>query len=104
MEIAEVAIPVTVELSVPDVYDSEAVKKQASEIILAQYGRESDWAKKGSGRVLIRKITTMLQNEIVACQAEDSDIKVDLVDEEIILPESYRYISTASLVVNVVPL
>lgn len=43
--VAEVAIPVTVTLSVPDVYEREAVKKQAAEIILAQYGRESDWAK-----------------------------------------------------------
>lgn len=104
ISVAEVAIPVTVTLSVPDVYEREAVKKQAAEIILAQYGRESDWAKKGSGRVLIRRITTLLQANIIACQAEDADIKVAVTDEETIKPESYRYISAASLVVNVVAL
>lgn len=102
--VAEVPIPTTITLSVPDVYDREAVKKQASEIVLAQYGRESKWAKKGSGRVLIRRITTLLQASIVACQAEDADIKVAVTDETTILPESYRYISDASLVVNVVSL
>jgi hypothetical protein len=102
--VAEVPIPVTVTLSIPDVYEREAVKKQAAEIILAQYGRESVWAKKGSGRVLIRRITTLLQTQIVACQAEDADIKVVVTDEATIYPESYRYISADSLVVNVVTL
>lgn len=102
--VVEVPIPTTVTLSVPDVYDREAVKKQASEIVLAQYGRESKWAKKGSGRVLIRRLTTLLQNNIVACQAEDADVKVTVTDEATIFPESYRYISAASLVVNVVAL
>ena len=104
VEVAEVAIPVNITLSVPDVFDRDAVKKQAVEIVLAQYGRESKWAKKGSGRVLIRRITTLLQSNIVACQAEDADIRVSVTDEETILPESYRYISAASLVVSVVAL
>lgn len=53
---------------------------------------------------MIRRITTLLQANIIACQAEDADIKVAVTDEETIKPESYRYISAASLVVNVVAL
>lgn len=101
LAVVESAIPVTVTLQVPDVYDNIAVTQQAREIILAQYGRDSAWARRGSGRVLYRRITTLLEDGVQACQAEDADIQVAVQDDATILPETYRYVSEASLVVTV---
>jgi len=101
VEVAESEIPVTVNLQVPDVYDSGAVQQQAREIILAQYGRDSAWAKRGSGRVLYRRVTSLLEDAIQACQADEADIQVVVQDDAVLLPETYRYVSETSLVVNV---
>lgn len=98
---AETAIPVSVVLTIPDAYDSEAVRQQARELILAQYGRDSAWAKRGQGRVLYRKVTALLEDGIQACQAEESDIEVTVTDDAAILPETFRYVSVASLVITV---
>lgn len=99
--VQELEVPVTVVLSVPDVYDRLAIARQAREIILEQYGRDSTWAKRGSGRVLYRRITSLLQSRIEASRAEDADIVVTVADEATLLPETYRYVSTASLSITV---
>lgn len=99
--VEEVAVPVSVTLRVPDVYDSAAVEQQAREIVLAEYGRDSAWAKRGSGRVLYKRVTKLLTDGIQACQAEDADVLVTVNDSETILPETYRYVSVESLTIVV---
>lgn len=101
--VAETAIPVTVMLQVPTVYDEDTVRAAARDLILAKYGRESAWAKRGRGRILYKTITKLLYDNIPACQAENADIQVVVSDAGTILPESYRYVSEASLTVNVEP-
>ncbi|APQ14635.1 hypothetical protein BJP27_23975 (plasmid) [Pseudomonas oryzihabitans] len=97
----ETAIPITVRIQVPSVYDSGSVQSAAQGLILAQYGRDSAFAKRGRGRVLYRKLTTLLEDNIEACQAEGADIQVTVNDAAAILPESYRYVSAASLTIVV---
>jgi len=99
--VAESEIPMSITLRIPDVYDSAAVKQQASELVLSQYGRDSTWAKRGSSRVLYRRVTSLLEDAIQACQAEDADIQVAVQDEAILLPETYRYVSASSLSITV---
>ncbi len=99
--VSEVEIQVSVILRVPNIYDSEEVKQKAREIVLGEYGRDSVWAKRGSGRVLYRKITSILEAGIQACRAEGADVQVSVTDDAVIMPESYRYISQASLHLSV---
>lgn len=99
--VQESAIPVTINLKIPDVYDSIAVTQQARELVLAKYGRDSAWAKRGQGRVLYRKVTTLLEDSIQACQAADADVQVTVADDQTLLPETYRYVSRDSLVITV---
>lgn len=99
-----VEIPASITLTVPDVYSADEVKKQATEIVLAEYGPESKWSKKGLGQVLNRRLVTKLQAGIVALQADDADIVAVINEQGTTLPESYRYISAASLTVNVLPI
>lgn len=99
--VQESEISVSITLQVPDVYDSAAIEQQAREIVLAQYGRDSAWAKRGLGRVLYRRITSLLQSGIQACQAEEADIQVTVQDTGTILPETYRYVSQNSLTISV---
>lgn len=96
-----VEIPVQITLQVPSIYDDSAVKQAAIEQILGQYGENTAWAQRGRGRVLYRKISTLLQSKIQACQAETSDIYIKVTDADTILPESYRYVSAKSLSVTV---
>lgn len=99
--VAETVIPITVNLEVPTVYDEDTVRAAARDLILAQYGRESAWAKRGRGRILYKTITKLLYDNVAACQAENADIQVVVSDAATILPESYRYISEASITVTV---
>lgn len=101
--VAEVAIPVEILLIVPSIYDADTVRSTARALILKEYGRDSAFAKRGRSRILHRRIITLLQSSIAACQAEGADIQVSVKDSSTILPESYRYVSEASLVLNVEP-
>lgn len=98
----EEAIPVTITAYVQAVYDFEAVKSQIREIVLAQYGRDSAWAKRGQGRILYKRIYDRLVSSVQALQGEGSDLQVAVTDPPgSIMPEDFRYVSEASLTINV---
>lgn len=95
--VAEVAIPMTVRLQVPPVYDLDAIKASARDLILGKFGRDSDFAKRGRGRILYRKVVGLIEDNVAACQVEGADIQVSVTDTATVLPETYRYVSPASL-------
>jgi hypothetical protein len=58
------------------VYDFAAVAQQVRELILADYGQYSAWAKRGGAKIPYKKIYEMLQKYVQAFQGEGSDIRV----------------------------
>lgn len=96
------AIVVSIVAKVLDVYDFAAVAQQIRELVIAEYGEDSAWAKRGQGRILKKRIYDMVETNVQALQGAASDLDVTVTDPEIdMLPENYRYISAASLTVTV---
>lgn len=94
----EVEIPVTVRAKVAGVYDFDMVRNQIRELVLGDYGRDSDFSKSGQSRVLYKRIYRLLEANVPALQGNRSDLEVEVTDpDEDILPEQYRYVSEASL-------
>lgn len=96
-------IPVTITAYVPPVYDFAAVSQQIKEIVLAEYGETSAWAKRGQGWIKKKRITEECVDAVQALQDEASDIDVTVTDPPAArLPEQFRYVSATSLTINVV--
>jgi hypothetical protein len=102
VDIEDVEIPVTIVAKVQDVYDFTAVGQRIRELVLAEYGVDSAWAKRGQSRILKKRIYDILENNIQALQGAGSDLDVMITDpEEDMLPEQFRYVSNDSLTVTV---
>jgi hypothetical protein len=100
--VAELTITVDVVLEIASVYDSAEVISAAQELILAQYGRTSAWAKRGQVTVKKKKITTILEDGITALQDDNSDISITITYPTVTtLPEQFRYVSADSLNITV---
>lgn len=100
--VSDVEIAVEVKAHVQDVYDFAAVAQQIREIVLAEYGINSAWAKRGQGRILKKRIYDLIENKVQALQGAGSDIDLDITDpENSMRPEHFRYISESSLTVTV---
>lgn len=100
--VEDVQIPMTINTYVQAVYDFAAVAQQIRELIIAEYGPDSAWAKRGESKILKKRIYDLLETSIQALQGQGSDIDVSITDmEEDRLPEQYRYVSLASLTVTV---
>ena len=98
----EIEIPVSVAAKVHSVYDFAQVEQQIREQILAAYGRDSAFAKSGQNRVLYKSIYRLLERSVPALQGDRADLEVEVSDASgPILPEQYRFVSDASLVVTV---
>ena len=95
-------IPVVITAKVPAVYDFEAVKQQIREKVLAEYGDQSPFAKRGQNKLLYKRIYDLLVSSVQALQGESADLQVAITDPvESVLPEHFRYVSSASLTVTV---
>lgn len=102
VDTVETEIPMTVTAYIQTVYDFAAVEQQIREQILAAYGRDSAYAKRGRTRILTKAVYNLLEASVQALQGANSDFGVAIDDPpEDILPEEYRYVSDASLTVNV---
>lgn len=98
----EVEIPVVIVAKVAGVYDFDAVRNQIRELVLADYGRDSDFAKAGQNRVLYKRIYRLLEANVPALLGNRSDLEVVVDDpDNEILPEQYRYVSADSLSITV---
>lgn len=100
--VIETALPVAITAKIHAVYDFTQVKRQIEEIILANYGRDSEFAKSGQNRILYRSIYSLLTARVPALQGGRADLVVDVDDSAITVPpEQFRYVSPASLTVTV---
>jgi len=98
----EIEIPVVIVAKVAGVYDFDAVRNQIRELVLADYGRDSDFAKAGQNRVLYKRIYRLLEANVPALLGNRSDLEVVVDDpDNEILPEQYRYVSADSLSITV---
>ncbi len=98
----EIEIPTHLIAYVPAVYDFQQVEAQMREQTLQNYGRDSNFAKYGLNRVLYKSVYSLLTRTVPALQSESSDLTVDITDDlSAIKPEQYRYISDASLTIDV---
>jgi hypothetical protein len=94
----EKAVPLKLTLYVPSTYDSAATMQAVRALILENYGRESDWAKRGEAKMLKKDIYDLLRKNIPALTQRVADISVDMIgDDTADLPEHFRYVTEESL-------
>ncbi len=96
-----VEIPVTVNAFVSPVYDFAAVQQAIKDLILRDFGGDSPFARRGDNKVQYKKIYNLLEDNVPALQDRNSDLTVTISDGGSTIPEQYRYVSLASLTVNV---
>lgn len=96
--------PITLSIvgEVDPVHDFAVVRQSMIELVLAEYGPDSSFAKRGQGRVRQKRIHQLFRENILAFQDSKSDVIVTVNDVDTILPESYRYVSAQSLSVSVI--
>lgn len=99
--IDDIEVPLGIAMQVPSVYDSEAVRQQAIELILSAYGENSAWAKRGEAKLLFKDVYDLLTGGIQALQDRYSDMQITMPElPSSVLPEQFRRITTASLTVT----
>lgn len=95
-------ISVTIAARCSEVYDFTALEQQIADEVIKAYGIDSDFAKYGRGRVLYKKLYSLLTSKFQALQGDGSDLEITIDDPEAnIMPEDHRYVSLASLTVEV---
>lgn len=94
--------PITVTASVAAVHDTGAVSAQIITTLLANYGAGSVAASRGLAKVLrLQQVNADLKAAVPALQDQISDFSVVLGASSAPLPEDFRYLSAASITVNV---
>lgn len=102
VSVMDVQIALDVQIYVQSVYDFEAVKQQAESLLLAAYGEDSAWAKRGEATILYKEVYDLLTTNIQGLRDRDSDMKMAVGVEALdIFPEQFRYVAPASLNVTV---
>lgn len=97
----EVAVPLTVNAQVSVVHDVGDVQAKIRAEVYALYGRDSEAAKKGMLTLNNKLISDTLRKKVAALQDAGSDFQVTIPAQTSMLPEQFRYVSAASLTVNV---
>lgn len=102
VSVVETTIAVAITAYVSTAYDFTAVEQQIRELILANYGRDSAFAKRGRSRILNKAVYDLLEANVPALQGAISDFDVTITNPiGGVLPEEYRYVSTGSLTITV---
>ena len=97
-------IPIEITAKLPEVYDYAAATQQIKDLIVAEYGPDSAWAKRGYGRVLYRRLYNILEDNVPGLKTERADLQVVITDPILsILPEHYRYVDAADITVSITP-
>lgn len=100
--VIEVHEPLALTLSIPSTYDAAAVKEAVRALVLKNYGRESAWAKRGEAKILKKDLYKLCRDNVPALNQRIADITIDAIgDGSAMLPEQFRYVTDASLVINV---
>jgi hypothetical protein len=96
--VIEKSVPLKLTLYVPSTYDSAAIKQAVQALILANYGRDSDWAKHGEAKILKKDLYDLLRKNVPALTQRIADISVDMIgDATTDYPENFRYVTQESL-------
>jgi hypothetical protein len=94
-------LPVTINAQVSVVHDVGDVEAKIRAVVYDLYGKDSQAAAKGMMQMNNKKLSDSLKTNVVALQDDGSDLQVSLAALPVTLPEQYRYVSEASLTVNV---
>lgn len=95
-------IQITVKARVSTSYVAREIKSQIVETLLEKYGKTATASRRGNLKMLNRDIYDILPNSIPALCDGDADLRVTLPDsDEIVRPESWRFVDESSLNVTV---
>lgn len=94
-------LPLTINAQVSVVHDVGDVEAKIRDVVYRLYGKDSQAAAKGMMAMNNKKLSDALKTNVVALQDDGSDLQVSLAALPVTLPEQYRYVSEASLTVNV---
>lgn len=99
--VIEKEVPLQITLYVPSTYDAAAIKQAVRSLVLDNYGRLSAWAKRGEAKILKKDLYDLIRKNVPALTQRIADISIDFIgDDSTDLPEHFRYVTNASLVVN----
>lgn len=96
-----VEMPVTISAQVSVVYDPDDVKNKIKSALLGLYGRDSALAARGMLALSNKRMYDELRTRVVALQDSGSDFQIVVQPLDAAKPEDYRYLSDASITVNV---
>jgi hypothetical protein len=100
----ETPLPVTINAQVSVVHDPADVTAEIISEVLAIYGKGAAATKRGMLTLSTKKINSTLTDSktgVVALQDDGSDLQIVIPASVGLLPEQYRYVTAASLTVNV---
>ncbi|MCK2122105.1 hypothetical protein [Pseudomonas sp. PNPG3] len=101
--VVEKVVGVTLTLYITSVYDGEAVKEEVRTRMLKAYGRDSAWAKRGEAKMLEKDIYKDLGDNVAALSPRVGNLIIsNNTAGAAEKPEQFRYITAASLILNVV--
>lgn len=100
--VSDIQIPMVIVIYAQSVYDFAEVEQDARALVLAAYGEDSAWAKRGEAKIYYKDVYDALTAGIQALQDRQSDLRVTVTNiDGDVLPEQFRYVSAASLTVTV---
>ncbi len=103
-EVAPIELPIVVKVKaqVARIHDIAAVTDQIRQALLSEYGKDSIMARRGMVVLQFKRAYEFLRKNITALQDEGSDFSV-VIDPpaKTLLPEHWRFVSPASLTVDV---
>ncbi len=98
----EVQVPVTVNAQVSVVYDTDDIKAKIKAALIGLYGRDSAAVSRGMLVLNNKRMYDELRAQVPALQDAGSDFQLAVQPlEGGVKPEHYRYLSDASITVNV---
>jgi hypothetical protein len=96
-----VELPVTINAQVSVVHDIADTKNKITGALLGLYGADSVAAARGMLSLNRKRIYEEIKRLVPALQDDGSDLEVVLGAQAAPMPEEYRYVSAASITVNV---
>lgn len=100
--VVEVAVPVTISAQVSVVHDPDEVASKIRAVLNGLYGRDAAAVKSGMMLPNHKRIYDALRAAIPALQDAASDVQISIPPPApAVKPEHFRYMSTASMTVNV---
>lgn len=96
----EKTVPLQITLYVPSTYDAAEIRQAVMALVLAKYGRQSAWAKRGEAKILKKDLYDLFRTNVPALTQRIADISIDSIgDDTADLPEHFRYVTAESLTV-----